>query len=169
MPGDRWPVQPGCGPGLRLHHLDAWWHPELRDTVGELCDWSDSPATASGRWSWTAGPARTNRGSAWPGGAPATSGRRVCSRACRTGLSLLADMSARSYRPGAARAILDAARPEWCGCARPRRRADRHLAAALRSSDRTSSRRHRTAPALPAWPRRTRVSWPGSGRSPCGL
>jgi hypothetical protein len=27
-------------------------------------------------------------------------------------LSLLADMSARNYRPGAARAILDAARPE---------------------------------------------------------
>jgi hypothetical protein len=24
-------------------------HPELRDTVGELRDWYDSPATASGR------------------------------------------------------------------------------------------------------------------------
>ena len=30
-------------------------------------------------------------------------------------LSLFADMPARSYRPDAARAILDAARPEGCG------------------------------------------------------
>ena len=52
-------------------------------------------------------------------------------------LSLFAGLPARSYRPDAARAILDAARPEGCGLRAAGDDAQgRHLAAALRSSDR---------------------------------
>jgi hypothetical protein len=66
-------------------------------------------------------------------------------------LSLFAGLPARSYRPDAARAILDAARPEGCGL-----RATRDDAQAAISRPRSaaqigsSSRRHRTTPALPA-------------------
>ena len=66
-------------------------------------------------------------------------------------LSLFAGLSARSYRPDAARAILDAARPEGCGL---RAAGDDAQAAIsrLRSAAQigSSSRWHRTTPALPA-------------------
>ena len=66
-------------------------------------------------------------------------------------LSLFADMSARSYRPDAARAILDAARPEGCGLRAARDDAQAAISR-LRSAAQigSSSRWHRTTPALPA-------------------
>jgi hypothetical protein len=66
-------------------------------------------------------------------------------------LSLFADLSARSHRPDAARAILDAARPEGCGLRAARDDAQAAISR-LRSAAQigSSSRRHRTTPPLPA-------------------